>query len=43
MYTLFLSENLKGGDHVEDIGADEKIILERILGKQGGKMQTGCI
>jgi hypothetical protein len=33
MHTTFLSENLKGGDHSEDISVDEKTILEWILGK----------
>jgi len=38
MHTKFLSENLKGRDHLEDLGIDEKIILEQILGKWGGKV-----
>jgi hypothetical protein len=38
MHTKFWSENLKGRDHSEDLGVDERIILEWILGKQGGKM-----
>jgi len=29
------------GDHLEVIGVDGKIILERILGKQGRRMWTG--
>jgi hypothetical protein len=33
----FLLKNLKGRDHSEDLGRDGKIILEWILGKQGGK------
>jgi len=32
MHKKFLSENLKGRDHSEDLGIDEKIILEWILG-----------
>jgi hypothetical protein len=32
MHKTFLSENLKGRDHSEDLGIDEKIILEWILG-----------
>jgi hypothetical protein len=28
MSTEFWSENLKGRDHSEDVGVDEKIILE---------------
>jgi hypothetical protein len=39
----FLSESLKGGDHLEDLDVDGRVILECILGKQGGKMWTGCI
>jgi len=37
MQTKLWSENLKGRDHLEDIGIDEKIILEWILGKWGGR------
>jgi len=40
MHTKFLSENLKGRDHLEDLGIDRKIILEWILGKQSGKVWT---
>jgi hypothetical protein len=43
MYTKFWSENLKGRDHSEDLRVDVKIILERILGKYGGKVWTGCM
>jgi hypothetical protein len=43
MHTKCLSENLKGRYHAEDLGVDMRIIVERILGKQGGKMWTGCI
>jgi len=32
----------EGRDHLEDLGVDEKIILELILVKQGGKVWTGC-
>jgi len=32
-HTMFLLENLKGRDYLEDIGIDGKIILEWILGK----------
>jgi hypothetical protein len=31
-------ENLKGRDHFEDKGIDGKILLERILRKEGGKI-----
>jgi hypothetical protein len=33
MHTVFCLENLKGRVHFEDLGADERIILEWILGK----------
>jgi hypothetical protein len=36
------SENWKVGEHTEELGIDGKI-LELILGKQGGKLWTGCI
>jgi hypothetical protein len=35
--------NPKGRGHSEDLGVDGKIILEWILGKQVGKLWTGCI
>jgi hypothetical protein len=38
-----LSENLKGRDNSEDLGTDGKIIVEWILGKQGGKVWTGFV
>jgi hypothetical protein len=31
MYTQFRSEDLKGKDHSEDLDADGRIILQRIL------------
>jgi len=31
---MFLLENVKGTDHLEDLGADEEL-LQWILGKQG--------
>jgi hypothetical protein len=43
MHTVFWLENLKGRDHLEDLGTDGSIILEQILGKQGGKVWTRCI
>jgi hypothetical protein len=43
MHTIFWVKNPKGGDHSEDQGIDGMITLEWILGKQGGKMWTGCI
>jgi hypothetical protein len=33
MLKIFRSENLKGRDHLEDLGVDVRIILEWILGK----------
>jgi hypothetical protein len=35
MHIIFLSENLKGRDHSEDIGSDGKIMLKWILGEIG--------
>jgi len=43
MLTQFWSTNVKGRDHSEDIGVDGKIILEWILGKQGGAAWTEFI
>ena len=36
-------ENLKEGDHVEDSGLDERIILKRIFEKWNGEAWTGSI
>jgi hypothetical protein len=33
MHTKFWSENVKGKDHSEDVGADRRIILKWILEK----------
>jgi hypothetical protein len=30
-------------NHSEDLGVDERIILEWIVGKYGGKMWIGCM
>jgi hypothetical protein len=43
MHTNFWSENLQGRNNAEDGGVDEKIILERILGENSGKLWTGFI
>jgi hypothetical protein len=43
MHKIFWLEKLKGGDHSEEISVDEKIVLELILGKQGGKLWIGFI
>jgi hypothetical protein len=34
MHTVFWLENLKGRDHLGDLGINERIILEWILGKR---------
>jgi hypothetical protein len=39
----FALENLKGRNHLEDLGIGGKIILGWILGKQVGKMWIGFI
>jgi hypothetical protein len=39
----FWSVNVKGRDHLEDLGINGKIILELILGKYSGNVWTGCI
>jgi hypothetical protein len=33
MYTKVWLENVEGRDHLEDLGVDERIILEWMLGK----------
>jgi len=44
MHSKFWAENQKGGDdHLEVISIDGKIVLEWILGNEGGKLWTGCI
>jgi len=43
MSTKFWSHNLKGREHSENLGINRRIILELILGKQGGKLWTGVI
>jgi hypothetical protein len=40
MHTIFLLENLKGRDHLKELGAEGKIILEWILREKGGKLLT---
>jgi hypothetical protein len=43
MRTIFLLENMKGRDHVEDRGVDGRIIFEWTLGKWGARVWTGFI
>jgi hypothetical protein len=43
MHAVFWLENLKGRAHLEDLDVDGEIILERNLGKYGGKVWSGCI
>jgi hypothetical protein len=43
MHTKFRSENVKERAHLEDAGVDGKIILEWVLAKWGGMVQTDCI
>jgi hypothetical protein len=38
MYTKFRLEMLKGSDHSEETGTDERIMLKWIFGKQGWKV-----
>jgi len=41
MRTEFSLGNLKGRDHLEELGIDRKIILEWILRNSGGRVWTG--
>jgi hypothetical protein len=43
MHKIFWLENLKGRDHLEDVGTDGNIIPEEILGKQCREVWTGFI
>jgi hypothetical protein len=43
MCTKFKSGNLKGRDHLEDLGIDGRIILEWILWKWGERVWIGFI
>jgi hypothetical protein len=43
MRTKFYSVNLKGKYHSDELGVDGRMILDWILGKQGGKVWTGFI
>jgi hypothetical protein len=43
MHTLFWQGNLTERDHLEDLGADERIILKWVLKILGGRACTGFI
>jgi hypothetical protein len=43
LYRVWGGGNLRGGDHLEDPGVDERIILEWILEKWYGGAWTGSI
>jgi hypothetical protein len=43
IYTKFLSENLKGKDHLEYLHVDGRTILEWILMKETERVWTGFI
>jgi hypothetical protein len=38
-----LVDKPKGRDHAKHLDADERITLKWMLGKQGGKVGSGCI
>jgi hypothetical protein len=40
---LAKSKRQKGRNHPDDLGIDGRIILEWILGREDGKVWTGCI
>jgi hypothetical protein len=43
MRTIIWLENQNERDYLEDLGVDGVIVLDCILGKQGGKVWTGFI
>jgi hypothetical protein len=43
MRTKFWSKNLKGKDHVDDLGLGANIMLEWIFGKGGWKLFITCL
>lgn len=42
-YTYILFGNIKGRDHLEDLGIDGSIIFKMILNKYGGRVRSGFI
>jgi hypothetical protein len=42
-YWIDWLESLKGRDHSEDLGADGRIILKCVLGKEGWRVWIGFI
>jgi hypothetical protein len=43
MHTIFWFQNVRGKDHLEDLGVDGRITEERIFKNQFGKVWTGCM
>lgn len=42
-FKTFWSENLKGRNHLQDLGVDVKITLKEALKQQAGRVLTGFI
>jgi hypothetical protein len=42
VYEILIGK-LEWRNHLEDLGVDEKVLLESVIEKQGGKVWTGCI
>jgi len=43
MHTRFWLVNLRERDHLQDLGEEDRIMLNWILGKEGGKLWVGFI
>jgi len=43
MHTKFWSDDLKGKEHMQDLGTEGKIILQCILEKKCGKVRSEII